>query len=513
MDSLGQAVNDRPFQQTEFMSERSMASFLRDRGLDIGTTGIRALVECGVIKRLGHQTGDFHPFQVWPISQFIKRLNVSLAPAISYFGLDVNELQQFFSKRWPYLEEQIRGFSQSPVCREFDQLLPLLLWLESYYLPFVRGPRPDVISFVGADLEGWEKWRKETNPIAWLDEFNIKEEQLSAWRQGVLQTAESYDPATDWYLLIRSIPSEIRFKIRGTFLLAYDLYEIAEMVRVFLEKAFGKSLTKEWDPRGHPDAPWANRFYGVAGIRPGSAELNRSLIRRFGLDPTPRVLWLVEGATELSFIHEYSRGLGIPVDSYAEFREFSGDGALKKQLQVINQDLISAAGRQQFVTVTFDEAPASRQRIRELLQQKLITLRFVMNSPDFEGQNFSIEELLNVTLQWAREEGVDIPGCVTGLTEQIEKYLNSKKVSTTKAIDYVLKDYHWGIDKGNEWGGRLARLLLQKREDEVKMGTYTEKNLSKIEKQVIFTLQSGQPHIDYKLSIEHMDFRNLEIIS
>ena len=139
MDLVKKAVANSQFPQVPFLSERWFDSFLQDRGFRVGIAGVRSLVAVGLIQRLDTQSGDFHPFQIWPISKLLGRLEFQLDVGFRY-GSDPASMKQFIDLNWPRRADDLTSFPNSALCIDFNRkLFPLLLWLESYFLPVIRG--------------------------------------------------------------------------------------------------------------------------------------------------------------------------------------------------------------------------------------------------------------------------------------------------------------------------------------------------------------------------------------
>ena len=384
MDLVETAVARRPFPQLRFMSEFGFASFLDRRGINIGFTGLRALVESKVIQRLGAVSGDYHAFQVWPISCLLHRLEFRLDRAIGYHGLDPDKLKEVIELNWPFRSNHLKDFPQSDFCVEFNQrLFPLLLWIESLFIPDVRGPRPGVVRLANSDVNEWNRWSAEIDPNELLTRHGLTADQLSANRSNLLFAALNRDPASEIYLLLRSMSFEKRERLEGSLRLAHDLYEMAEIIRLFLERLSYHPISKEWDPAGPADTMWTERLYG-SQPKFGSPEFLRPLIRRHGLDPAFRVRWLVEGETEEGFILSYAGSLGWNVGEFVTIRNFGGEDAFKKQIAAIDADLKAAKAEQCFVTLTFDDSDDARDRLANLQSEQLVNLRYALNKPDFE---------------------------------------------------------------------------------------------------------------------------------
>ena len=514
MNVVEKAVTKRPFPQLPFMSERGFDSFLQDRGFSVGIAGIRSFVDSGLIETLDAVTGDFHPFQIWPISSLFRGLEVQLDAGISHYGVDPAGLKKYVDLNWPYRAQTLTDFPKSNACLEFNhKFFPLLLWLESHFLPLVRGPRPSVVALSNSDLYTWYRWTKRSQLGDLLDEHSISTEHLSDWRDKTLLNAFGSDPSPDLYLLLRSMPFDQRDRFRGRLRLAYDLYELTEIIRLFLEQVSKKPVKKEWDPTGHPDTHWVERVYGEQP-KFGSPRFLRSVVRNYGLDPAYRVRWLVEGQTEEGFIVRYAENLGASIREFVTIRNFRGEGAFQKQIAAIDEDLEAAKEEQCFVTLTFDESVSARKRLHSLIKNGLVNFRFVLNEPDFEIENFTVDQLIEVAANWASDLHKPIGMDIETLADKVTNRIEMKAETFEKALNSVLRlnGEHYTLSKGAEWGERLSDYLSDKRESDAKAGVYSESCLSKIERQILFVLKNSDPAIDYRLSIKHLDPTTLEIL-
>ena len=495
------AVTNRRFPQIPFMSESRFASFLSDRGFRIGITGVPSLVDAGVIERLNTESGDFHPFQVWPISRLLGSLDMRLDAGISLCGLDHASLEEFFRQNWSRRKNELTELPKGSLYSDFNRkFFPLLLWLESYFLPVVRGSRPGLVHVVGFNGAEWTPWDARSHGPDLLDEHSVSIEQLTEWRDKVLFDAFVCDPAADLYLLLRSMPFDQRNRFKGRLRLAYDLYEIAEVIRLFLEKVSDKPQVKEWHPNGHPDTPWVERIYG-SQPKFGSPDFLRPVVRHFGLDPAFRMRWLVEGDTEEGFILRYTERLGANIGEFVTIRNFGGDSSFRRKIRAIDADLNAAREEQCFVTLTFDEdSTNARSRMEGLVQNGLVNVPFILNKPDFELENFTVAQLVSVAAAWASDLSKPIELNQDALARKVSERIEEKKEGFQKALNAVLHrsgERQFKLSKGAEWGKRLADYLLETRDSELDSGTYSENSLTKIERQLLFIMRNSEPFIDY----------------
>ena len=495
----------RPFPQLSLMSERGFASFLESRNLGIGTKGIQALVDYGVIKRIGNSPVCFHPFHIWPVQGALQQMLINLAPVIRNYSFDAAAIHEFIDLAKEAWDQRLQELEKVAGDSLFNRkMLDLLLQVEQYYIPIIRRRLRNV------DPATWHEWREQTEPKKWLHEYSLSLESIVAWRRGVLMSALDHDPAPNHYLLFRSMPFEKREKFRGPLLLAYDLYEIAEILRLFLQDVSGGAVTKEWDPTGDVDASWVERLYGTQP-RFGEKEFLRPLARNYGLDPTIRVLWLVEGATEEAFIRRYAERLGVDINHYIRLDNAGGDGALISSTKWMTPRLNAAMKDQCFVTITFDESEDSRRQARILTDRKQINLPYALCRPDFERDNFTTAQLVKVACVWVSESTI-VPN-IDEVTAIVTKRFQEEKEDFKRAFNSALRELKIpsSIHKGEEWGCRLADYLSNHREQQYLDRVYSEERLSKIEEQILTILQDSQPYIDYPLSIEKLNTMNLEI--
>lgn len=514
MNLIQEAIEKRPFPQIPLKTKSSFSSFLKSRGIRIGNDGIDTFVESGLIDKLNNESSEFHPFQIWPISRLFKSSEINFDSAVDIYGLDTSKLKKHIDLNWDSRVKNFNEFPSSEICYKFNRnFFPLLLWLESLFMPYARASREGMLHFVGAEFYSWVKWRQDYKLEDLLERHSLDIDQLTEMRRLILHDAHHYDPHPELYLLLRSIPIERRSEFKGKLRIAYDLYEMTELIRLMLEEISQKPVVKEWNHGGPPNPKWVENLFGrQPGF--GTPMFLRPLIRYYGLDPAFRVIWLVEGYTEEGFITRYAEALGGNIHDFVALRNFGGDSAFIKKLQAINEDLESAKLEQCFVTITFDETPGSRSRAEDLKQEGLLTMPFILNEPDFELENFEIGELVEVASTWASDLGKSIKTCNKKLAQDIESRISDKEGEDFKrAINYILSSNReqYKLSKNSEWGKRLAEFLLSKREKEAELGKYSDDHLSKIERQVVYVLRNSQPFIHYEKSIENLDAANLEI--
>ena len=193
-----------------------------------------------------------------------------------------------------------------------------------------------------------------------------------------------------------------------------------------------------------------------------------------------------------------------------------GDGALTgdRQQPAVDAYLKAARDEQCFSALTFDYSDDASGRIQQLVVDKLVSLCFVLNKPDFERENFEVQELVTVAIDLASRTPNPIKLSRESLVYEVEQRIEAKNEDFKKALDSVLYFHEevYRLSKGTDWGNGLAELLSDKRDAEVHAGEYSEDSLTKIERQILMVLQGSEPGVDFPLSIENLDHKSLEIL-
>ncbi len=494
MSLIQAAIASIPFPQLPLMTKLRFASFLGQRDINVGEKGIDALVNARIIERLCDAAQCFHPFQVWPIAHLLHNVKIDLGVGIQHYGLDVAATERFVKLQvTERIKDWFERFPQNEYLIDFNErLMPMLLWLESYYLPQIRGV------FRGVGTRTNKRNRRDL-----LRRHSLSVDKIIELRKMILGDALWHDPAEQSYLLFRSMSFSQRDKFKGNLRTAYDLYEIAELLRLYIEEVSGRLLPKEWDPLGEPDPKWVTHRYGCEP-QFGNPVFMKSLVRAYGLDPSPRVLWLVEGQTEEAFIRHYTEGMDFDITNSVIIQNHTTDATMKKPTEWLKSNLEAAYKQHQFVTITFDDSNDIRRNVDKLKGEHRINLYYTLNKPDFELANFTTGQLVDIMCEWASEsiESMQIPK--NAKMEIISKFTNESEPNCGNLIKtfnsvFASHDLHSGIKKGEEWGKKLADHLLNMQERPLSSGS-----LSKIEKQIREVLFATHPAIEFNASIERI---------
>lgn len=191
-------------------------------------------------------------------------------------------------------------------CSENDKLVFLLTVLDTKYRPLVTNR---ITNHRQGGIEAWNNYNRDLNPVTLLEslEWDVKEILKEAER--LLRTADSFDPLSEWYQLVRLCRSDKWTKLRGDALLALDYRIAAEILLCFYDDLVEAGAAP-------PLEPLPKRFPGPRRKRLGTSgrELN-SVLMDFGISPQPSLILVLEGATEMRLVPRVMELLGADLQS------------------------------------------------------------------------------------------------------------------------------------------------------------------------------------------------------
>ena len=201
LQTITQVHEQRLHPQIPLLTSSQFESELKQRGMSLWPKGLDHLTQNGLIYPIESDGSHFHPFQTWLIYHIFSLMRLDLAPQLLYEGFNWDLAYRNLLRKWDGLKSAVDKFLQRTDIQGFYRIFPLLLWLECYYLPTIRGSHPSELHFVGSDFDGWWRWRGQIKLDTWLKEFDINLEDIKWWHQRFSLAAYDLDPAPDWYLL------------------------------------------------------------------------------------------------------------------------------------------------------------------------------------------------------------------------------------------------------------------------------------------------------------------------
>ncbi len=294
------------------------------------------------------------------------------------------------------------------------RVLALLLAIEDMYLPFLR----DRFTFLGVDAnqQDWDEWQRDVDRAAIVAESGWTVEEVKDLRMSYARDADVIDPNRHLFLLLRHLSQRERSRLRGSALLAWDYYEVAELLGLFLGHLTGQRqprIDELWGRGEHEE-----RLYGVPAQDVDYARRNvlASLSRRLGLDVRPRVLWIVEGQSEEAFIETTCEIEGIDLDArdirlVCMFGVTPNDRLFNKYLDLV-RDWSAAllltvdggdVGADELVRTVAHRKLGRIIQLPELDDPESAVFGVLKWDPCFEDANFTAEQLFQAWLRTAEE--------------------------------------------------------------------------------------------------------------
>ena len=276
---------------------------------------------------------------------------------------------------------------------------------------------------------------------------------LEQYRRDLCIAAESLDPNKDVHTLLRLAASDRRIRnIRGRLGGSLLLLAMAETLRRSCEKAFNLTLPEE-DELGFGFIPKGvkQEVYGSERLIDASSAVKAEWLRAFGLGSGVRVRWYVEGDTEFSALDSIiGRYLAI------ELVNLRGQVAARGTKGVAFRDSLRSDMKSlifSFISMDGDRADFIRV-VRRAAEDDDFCGMFFISEPDFEFQNFTIDELEDILWTYLSQEH--------GLPETERQRLHDAIHTANNAAQLFasLAKAFPGLPlehKGAEWGRRLMQ--------------------------------------------------------
>jgi hypothetical protein len=406
---------------------------------------------------------------------------------------DIRILANQLSRRWDFTQE----------LHDYDVLVALFLAIQNRYRPSAVG----ILSNY-ANIEQYTSYVEHFSAQAVLNNVPISLEALRRWRSVLRRQGREIDPLSEWRDLVGYVGGQKRQKLRGSALLAHELYIMTEMVSSFLEDLARERGEEEPDPEREREQYYQRRWFGRA-LNYRDIDVLEQILTEYDLNPRPCVLFVVEGKTEKAVIPILCEAMGLRLETFGvALYDIAGVG---KDLSVLVrlvapprlgapvQPELYAAARQTRVFMLFDregrwkDHPKNgkkgeeearkviadlRSKIVEMLPEDLpnqakylAAKRGVMIKlweRSFEFDNFSDEELAEAISAEAHKHGWPkiTPDEVALFRARfpnvsLDTIIAQKVRDKTPAGEPAVRDKEYEWDKV-EVGKQLARMLAQR---------------------------------------------------
>lgn len=393
----------------------------------------------------------WHPFQLWSFVTVARALSTHIALEAPLAGADAyaSLARQFGGEPLVHLAE----FANADRHLSFLRVLGLLLAAE-----------PLVHTAVNRNLtthptlretyQGYFEWRNTYDGGALLSQVGLACDEVEQWQRDIAILALMADPLEHWRILVRHASREKRSRLKGVALQADSLYDAAEALRRYLEMFHGRELVEEDDAmHGPAGAAVKERLYGTKRTADFERAVFRRVVRDFDLDPQARTTWFVEGDTEEAFIEQMGHRMQIELDRAGlTIMNLKGLGGLDSERF---RSVLTRLQREEvftYVSIDLDRLPGNLGILQHYSRRKLLPAGFRIWDPDFEGENFTLDELAVAAMDMARAGGVEMQISA----EDISNEMTSSGKGAGKAVESLWRRGRFNRGKGKNWGTHLA---------------------------------------------------------
>ncbi len=392
----------------------------------------------------------FHPFRLYPLYH-VARAFGSWSTATQYLShprglIEAAERQIEQFDRWTATQE---------FCDRFDfwnKIAETAITLEpaSYYWVFhsVHWRFPDDQESIVKKLENYEN---ELNKV--LAEFEVLD--LEEARKELCVSAEMLDDNKILHVLLRLTSWHKKQSLKGDIGASLLFLSMAEIIRRSVEKAHDIELPEE-DELGF--GQWFHgarkSLYGAERVLDASRTEVRDFLSELDLDYGTKVRCYVEGETELGAIKHAFNGIGgiEIVNLRGQVIEKKGKGFS------FNDALKNNAKSYVFSFVFLDgDVEDNLRAVKKAAQDDIICGRFFISNPDFEFENFSYEELVEVAISVAEKANLTPPN-----REKMKKQKVNVKTASQffKVLYEVAPEISRYCKKSEAWGEALMNFAI-----------------------------------------------------
>lgn len=469
LQRIRDAYRNGRYQQLSLLSTGDFISYARRRGLLIHQDQLQGYRE--LVPAIDSVLGEdfYHPYQVWLVWRLQKF--ASMFHLEAFAGPSSEKRDQLLRMYHEARERSISDVQQD--LGDFHRLVALCSMIEPYYLPYLRSTLRLPVGLPEDPYQQYWSWRGQFDAAAALKVAGLALDTLKHWHEGLSGDATILDPAETWYLVIRHAKFTRRESLRGDLRLAYDFYEIAELLRLAYHDVCGLWLPGEDDYFDASGGAWKTQAYGVKQIDFRQRLVLKRILRGFGLDPSYKGIWIVEGDTEVGFVREFAQLSGLNLESAGiALVNLGGAGNLatvrsraRKELRRTGfTDLLQRLRDDEvFVFATVDDDPGTKDALDGLSRRGLLTAGSRMWR-EFEEANFTATELVIVvrhSMSVEHDLGTQITE--TELSIECSKLDQSGRKKTLGAAVLDIASKKPGMEqahKSEDWGAALARQAI-----------------------------------------------------
>ncbi len=406
----------------------------------------------------------WHPFQLWTVADLY-------VPYKNYCSLqgwrnEPHDRSAQIRNAYQALHGILVNQQKNERHHEYLKVEALLLQVE----PLVHAQldtRVRTHPYAGESFDGYYVWANAQDGPGILTTVGLTVEQVTSWYESLVHAARSSDPLREWRFLMRHIRHGKREELKGVALRAHSLYDAAEILRRYLETYHAETLAErgivlleehDMSKIGDPSEIRAfnQRFYTSARIADADRTVLRRIIREFDLDPQPRMTWFVEGDTEDAFLKHYAAAMHADLAKIGvEVMNVEGVGGLDSRRLRLLLDRFKREECFTFASVDADKRNDHIRQLRVFGRDEVLSLGWHLFEPDFEGANFTIEELVAVAKGMAAADGYELDLSV----DRVRDRMDQTKEAVGKALENLAS-----LAKGTAWGEALSQWAIEHEE-------------------------------------------------
>lgn len=399
--------------QNDLINESSIIRFAKDRGIRL-SKGIKSdpskFVELGWITT-DSTNGFFHPFRIYPFLRAIKLCNLNITASSS---LNRDSFQNFLNGAIGFLPSLKVIESEVKLA---DQVSNLAILLEPLFWPKITSKTtlssPNCLS-----LGEFEVQLKPYNDKVLEFIKGLDPEIWQSYHERLRIEAARLDDNHELYILLRLSPWAKRKNITGNIGGALWLRHIAEVIRLAFEEVHGVQWSEEDEAFGIWREGTKTRLYGSERPIQKALTTRPHIAFEFGLHTGSPVRWYVEGDTEYQ-----AASYVLPKAALAGIEFINLKGVFKENANApmrFEDHLKNDRELKRFSFISFDADRMDNVKLlKKHIEQNNIVGYVNLNQPDFEFENFSVDELIEIAIQLDGTLGFDSKSLLSGNKQDI----------------------------------------------------------------------------------------------
>ena len=433
--------------QNDLISESKMIRFTKDRGIAVSgvvTGDPSRFVELGWITN-DSVNGFFHPFRMYPYLKAIKLCELKVTPTSSINRDSFRDFLSRVSEFLPSLEEIAAEVSLA------DSISCLAILLEPIYWPkIINKTKMSISNYSSVEEFEWEIKPYKERILAFIRSLDI--ETWSSYHERLRIEAAKLDNNHELYMLLRLAPWNKRERITGNIGGALWLRHIAEVIRLAFEEVHRVQWVEEYEAFGIWRKDTKTRLYGSERPIENGLITRPHLAFEFRLHTGSRIRWYFEGETEYQ-----AAAYVLPKAALAGVEFINLKGVFKENANApmrLEDHLKNDRELKKFSFISFDgDVSRNMSFFRKQIEKGNIVGYINVNNPDFEFENFTLDELIEIAIKLDEKLGFNSEGLRIG---------NRQHISTGKAFEKYYQEHSARKIslKGKDWGEALADYAL-----------------------------------------------------